>query len=229
MLHAVVSVKSLHATLWADALQASLSVGFSRQEYWSELPCPPPGDLPNPGSQHMTLTSTCTAGRFFTTRTTWEAQNSIVEIVHNLGSSWPSVFHGQSESVSCSVMSSSCNLMACSPPDSGPWNSPGENTGVGRMVQSEWLMRPTSNATYYLGTLMQSVYFRYAIKIPTIIYKCKEIHQLSHLVKVLAFTLLKCVSLYWGFFHFLFYKTYISKDKDGVKKQLNRIWFGKCF
>ena len=29
--------------------QASLSIGFSQQEYWSELPCPPPGDLPNPG------------------------------------------------------------------------------------------------------------------------------------------------------------------------------------
>ena len=35
-------------TPWAVAHQASLSVGFSRQEYWSGLPCPPPGDLPNP-------------------------------------------------------------------------------------------------------------------------------------------------------------------------------------
>ena len=34
---------------WTVAHQASLSVGFSRQEYWSGLPCPPPGDLPNPG------------------------------------------------------------------------------------------------------------------------------------------------------------------------------------
>ena len=31
------------------ARQAPLSMGFSRQEYWSGLPCPPPGDLPNPG------------------------------------------------------------------------------------------------------------------------------------------------------------------------------------
>ena len=37
------------ATPWAIALQAPLSMGFSRQEYWSGLPCPPPGDLPNPG------------------------------------------------------------------------------------------------------------------------------------------------------------------------------------
>ena len=40
---------SLIATLWTVARQAPLSMGFSRQEYWSGLPCPPPGDLPNPG------------------------------------------------------------------------------------------------------------------------------------------------------------------------------------
>ena len=36
-------------TPWAVARQAPLSMGFSRQEYWSGLPCPPPGDLPNTG------------------------------------------------------------------------------------------------------------------------------------------------------------------------------------
>ena len=39
----------LFATLWTVACQATLSMGFSRQEYWSGLPCPPPGDLPDPG------------------------------------------------------------------------------------------------------------------------------------------------------------------------------------
>ena len=39
----------LFATSWTVALQAPLSMGFSRQEYWSGLPCPPPGDLPQPG------------------------------------------------------------------------------------------------------------------------------------------------------------------------------------
>ena len=39
----------LCATLWAAALQAPLSMGFSRQGDWSELPCPPSGDLPDPG------------------------------------------------------------------------------------------------------------------------------------------------------------------------------------
>ena len=39
----------LCATPWTLARQAPLSIGFLRQEYWSGLPCPPPGDLPNPG------------------------------------------------------------------------------------------------------------------------------------------------------------------------------------
>ena len=39
----------LFATLWPVAHQTPLSMGFSRQEYWSGLPCSPPGDLPNPG------------------------------------------------------------------------------------------------------------------------------------------------------------------------------------
>ena len=39
----------LLVTTWTVAHQAPLSMGFSRQEHWSGLPCPPPGDLPNPG------------------------------------------------------------------------------------------------------------------------------------------------------------------------------------
>ena len=39
----------LFATVWTLAHQPPMSMGFSRQEYWSELPCPPPGDLPDPG------------------------------------------------------------------------------------------------------------------------------------------------------------------------------------
>ena len=39
----------LFVTLWTVARQAPLSMGFSRQEYWSGLPCPPPEDLPDPG------------------------------------------------------------------------------------------------------------------------------------------------------------------------------------
>ena len=45
----VTSVVSDFVTLWTVACQAPLSMGFSRQEYWSELPCSPPGNLPNLG------------------------------------------------------------------------------------------------------------------------------------------------------------------------------------
>ena len=47
----------LFATSWTVAHQAPLSIGFSRQEYWSELPCPPARDLPDPGTEPTSLTS----------------------------------------------------------------------------------------------------------------------------------------------------------------------------
>ena len=42
-------------TPWTVAHQAPLSMGFSKQEYWNELPFPPPGDLPNPGIEPLSL------------------------------------------------------------------------------------------------------------------------------------------------------------------------------
>ena len=55
--------------LWTVAYQASLSIGFFRQEYWSGLPCFPPGDLPDPGIEPTSLRSPPLAGGFFTTST----------------------------------------------------------------------------------------------------------------------------------------------------------------
>ena len=52
----------LFATLWTLACQAPLSMGFSRQEYWSGLPFPSPGDLPHPGIEIVSLTSLALAG-----------------------------------------------------------------------------------------------------------------------------------------------------------------------
>ena len=51
--------------------QAPLSIGFSRQEYWSGLPCPPPEDLPDPEIEPESLMSPTLAGRFFYTSATW--------------------------------------------------------------------------------------------------------------------------------------------------------------
>ena len=46
----------LFVTLWTGAYQAPLSMGFSRQRYWSGLPFPPPGDLPDSGIEHKSPT-----------------------------------------------------------------------------------------------------------------------------------------------------------------------------
>ena len=61
----------LFATLWTVAHQAPLSLGFSRQEYWNWLPCPPSGVLLGPGFKSKPLTSLALAGGF--TSATWEA------------------------------------------------------------------------------------------------------------------------------------------------------------
>ena len=58
------SVVSNSTTPWTVAHQAPLSMGFFRQEYWSGLPFPPPGNLPDPGIEPV---SPALAGKFFTT------------------------------------------------------------------------------------------------------------------------------------------------------------------
>ena len=62
----------LFVTLWTVACQTLLSMKLSRQEYWNRS-YPPPGDLPDPGIEPTYLRSPTFAGRFFTTKATWEA------------------------------------------------------------------------------------------------------------------------------------------------------------
>ena len=57
----------LSAALWTEACQAPLSMGSSRQEYWSRFPCPPPEDLPDLGIEPASLTSPAWTCTFFTT------------------------------------------------------------------------------------------------------------------------------------------------------------------
>ena len=67
------SCVQLFATLWTR--QAPLSMGFSRQEHWSGFPCPPPGDLPDPGVELASLTSSPELeGWSFTIRVAWECR-----------------------------------------------------------------------------------------------------------------------------------------------------------
>ena len=82
-----------YLTLWDPmdyiAYQPSLSMGFSRQEYWSGLPCSPSGDLPYPGMKPSSLTSPALAGKFFTVSATWEVQS----IFNNILIKWKKRSH----------------------------------------------------------------------------------------------------------------------------------------
>ena len=99
----------LFVTLWSVARQAPLSMGFSRQEYWTELPCPSPGDLPQPGMEPKSLISPALADGSFTT-------NATCAVLCLVTQSCPTVW----------------DPMDCSPPDSSVHgDSPGKNTGVG--------------------------------------------------------------------------------------------------
>ena len=107
----VASVMSNSVTLWTVAHQAPLSMGFSRQEYWSGLPYAPPEDLLDPGIELISLMFPMLAGGFFTTSTTWEAQPP------------------QSVNITQSCLTLQLRglypaRLLC------PWNSPGQKTGV---------------------------------------------------------------------------------------------------
>ena len=66
-MHSYFSCAQLSVTLWTVAHQVPLSTGLSRYEYWSGLPCPPPGDLPNPEIKPVSLTSPALTDGFLTT------------------------------------------------------------------------------------------------------------------------------------------------------------------
>ena len=85
---------------------------FSRQEYWSELPFPLPGDLPDPGMEPESPASPVWSGRFFTASATWEAPR--VQF-----SSLQSLSH-----VQLFVTPMESTRLLC------PWDSPGKKTGV---------------------------------------------------------------------------------------------------
>ena len=64
-------------TLWTITCQVPLSMEFSRQEYWSGLPCFSPGDLSYPGIEPKSLVFPALAQGFFTTSPMWEAQQAL--------------------------------------------------------------------------------------------------------------------------------------------------------
>ena len=81
-----------------------MSMGFSRQEYWSGLPCCPPGDLPGLGTEPISLTFVALAGRFFATSATWEAHLQYITRYDSLPTPvlLPGKSHRQRSMVGCS-------------------------------------------------------------------------------------------------------------------------------
>ena len=73
----------LFVTAWTVAHQAPLSMGFSRQEYWSGLPFPSPGDLPNPGIEPRSPALQADAGRCFNLWATREAHQQIKDAANS--------------------------------------------------------------------------------------------------------------------------------------------------
>ena len=76
----VIQSCQLFATPWIVALQAPLSMEFSRQDYWSGLPSPPPGDLPSPGTEPVSPAVPVLLGRFSTTEPPGKPWNSWVGV-----------------------------------------------------------------------------------------------------------------------------------------------------
>ena len=85
----VAKVKSLSrillfATPWTVTYQAPPSMGFSRQEYWRGLPCPPPGDLPHPGIEPTSPVDNALPSRFFITSATFSSNTFSIPTNHCL-------------------------------------------------------------------------------------------------------------------------------------------------
>ena len=78
-MHEYLVMSSYFVTLWIIGLRALLSMEFSRQEYWSELPFPSPGDPPAPGIEPMSPVSPVLAGGFFTTAPPGNPHNPSVQ------------------------------------------------------------------------------------------------------------------------------------------------------
>ena len=74
-------------TPWTVACQAPLAMEFSRQEYWSGLPFPPPRDLPNLGIEPTSFVSPALAGTFFTTVPPGKPKMSLAKLVFFISSS----------------------------------------------------------------------------------------------------------------------------------------------
>ena len=134
------------AVLWTVALQAPLSMEFSRQEYWSGLPFPPPGDPYNSGIEPTSSASPALTGRFFYHWATWETLKFTPSMPNSSGSKWVSE--------SRSVVSDSLRPHGLY----SPWNSLDQNTGVGSFSLFQVIF-PTERSNPGLPHCRQILFF----------------------------------------------------------------------
>ena len=132
---------------WTVACQAPLSVEFFLQGFWSGLPFPTTGDLPDPGIEPTSPASPALGGGFFTTWATWEApvikythKRCSLSVCHSCWYSWSVTMAQYSESQRRSYgsdfPSESRSVVSEFLWPHGlysPWNFPGHNTGVGSL------------------------------------------------------------------------------------------------
>ena len=104
-------------------------MGFSKQAHWSGLPCPPLGNLPDPGIEPVSLMSSAVARGFFTTSALWEAQN----LSNTQRSSRLQTDSFKARAWTWIQKSDSYPVVSDSSQPHGlysPWSSSGQNTGV---------------------------------------------------------------------------------------------------
>ena len=131
---------------WTIVCQAPLSMGFSRQEYWSGLPFTPPGDLSNPGKEPTSVMSTH-IGRWVLYLGNWYGDQK--------GSTFDER-RGKRSTYSGMVLILGNLIMARSILYS-PWNSPGQNTGVGSLSLLQGIF-PTQESNPGLLNCRQILY-----------------------------------------------------------------------
>ena len=136
----------LFATPWTVAYQAPPSMGFSRQECWSGLPFPSPGDLPNPGLPHCRQTLY---------RLSHQGSPGVLKCVSlNPKVPWSSGCGAMLVAQSCPTL---CDPMDCnSPGSSAHGDSPGNNTGVGChfLLQGIFPIQGSNSALPHRGRIL---------------------------------------------------------------------------
>ena len=188
----VTSVMSNSATLWTAAYQAPVSIGFSRQEYWSGLPLPPPDNLPNPWDWTHVSMSPALAGGFFTISATWSLQILDPFLSLELGVSavilqWCFLFHSHSSSLCVPCLPATlCYLLSPSPLLSFSWTHPHcsfllEDQGTG----SSSIIVPTLASLRTYASFEAHLRFRFPLRalplLPTGYESQNDLHLLLYL------------------------------------------------